>query len=139
MKNIVLLLSFLFHPLLSITQKEGIKLKKNDATREIDSWFKTYSCNELATEELRVICRELETINEKWDGNPDHLESELAHYYCEVSKRHFHDECFLAVEKVCEIAILNPLTAFQDVVLAYLRKITDTVTQRIVKGHYKIS
>ena len=139
MEKIVLLLVFLFHPLLSIAQKEVIKFKKNDTAHEIDTWFNTYSCNELETEELRSICKELKIINAKWDGNPDHLESELAHYYCEISKKHFHEECFLAVEKVCEIAILNPFGIFQDVVLAYLKKITDAVAQRVVKKHYKIS
>ena len=144
---LLLLIIFLFHPLASTTKKDTIKkstttLPKNGTKEKIDKWFETYSCSELEISELKLIAYELEKIIKEFDGNPDHLETLIAQYCHEVAEKHLHSECFLAVVKACEEAILrkyNKPSTFQEILFAYSQKINDAVSKRIIKKQYKVS
>ena len=146
MKKLLLLLIFLsFHPLMSIAKQKSMPLTPKSisiSTQKIEKWFDTYSCSELEMEEKRSIAQELEKIIREFDGNLDHLESLLAQYCHEVAEKHLHSECFLAVVKAVEEAILqkyNKPSAFQEVLVAYSEKMNDAVNKRILKDQYKIS
>jgi hypothetical protein len=139
MKKLLLLLIFLsFQSLISIFKQKSIHLTPRGlsiSTQKIEKWFDTYSCSELKIEEKKSIAQELEKIIREFDGNLDHLESLLAQYCHEVAKKHLHSECFLAVVKAVEEAILqkyNKPMIFREILGGYSQKINDAVNKDIL-------
>lgn len=147
MKRIILLAHLVCHSLYSLTaiHKKNDPLqppKKKENTEQINEWFKNYSCNELEIQELKIINAELNKIIKEFDGNIEHLETELAKYCHEVAQKHLHQECFLAVVKACEEAIFKKYQkpiSFKNCLLAYSEKIEDTLTKRTAKKSSFIS
>lgn len=147
MKKPLLLLSFLLHPLLGLTffgRKYDLltKSQKKDKNHTIEKWFDTYSCCELDIPELTLIADELHKIINEFDGDVNHLETLLASYCHEIANKHVHTECFLAVVKACEEAILKKfkkVSTFKQTLLAYSNKIDDALHKRDIELKYKVS